>query len=107
MEVPLLLKFDAQENWATGAMEEFVENLYSFNFAGSLVVDNDDEGEIDFDTIDIEENSNENDSNENDSNENDLNDETESKNNEKDGETVSLDDPISTENKELPIVIID
>ena len=107
LEVPLLLKFEAQEKWVTDAMEEFVENFYSFDFAGDLVVDNDDEGEIDFDTIDIEEDSNENDSNENDSNENDLNDETESENNEKDGETVSLDDPISTENKELPIVIID
>ena len=112
MEVLLLLKFEAQEKWVTDAMEEFVENFYSFDFAGDLVVDNDDEGEIDFDTIDIEEDSNENDSNENDlkkndSNENGLNDETESENNEKDGETVSLDDPFSTENKELPVVIID
>ena len=55
---------------------------------GDSVVDNDDEGEIDFDTNDIEENLNENDSNKNDSNENDLNDEIESENNEKDGETV-------------------
>ena len=46
-------------------------------------------------------------SNENDSNENDLNDETESENNEKNGETASLDYPTTTENKELPIVIID
>ena len=69
-------------------MEEFVETFYSFDLAGDSVVDNDDEGEIDFDTNDIEENLNENDSNKNDSNENDLNDETESENNEKDGETV-------------------
>ena len=88
-------------------MEEFVENFYSFVFARDLVVDNDDEREIDFDTIDIEEYSNENDPKENDSNENDLNDEIESENNEKDGETVSLDDPTSTENKELPIAIIE
>ena len=38
-----------------------MENFYSFDFAGDLVVDNDDEGEIDFDTIDIKEDSNEND----------------------------------------------
>ena len=54
-----------------------------------------------------QEDSNENDSNENDSNENDLNDEAVSESNEKNGETISLDDPISTENKELPVVIID
>ena len=65
-----------------------MENFYLFDFAGDLVVDNNDEGEIDFDTTDIEEDSNENDSNENDSNENNLNDETESENNEKDGKTV-------------------
>ena len=87
-------------------MEEFVETFYSFDLAGDSVVDNGDEGEINFDTNDIEENLNENDSNKNDSNENDLNDEIESENNEKDGETVWLDDSISTENKELPINII-
>ena len=103
----MLLKFEPQEKWVTDAMEEFVEKFYSFDFSGDLVVDNDDEGEIEFDTIHIQEDSNENDSNENDSNGNDLNDETESENNEKDRETVSLDDPISTENNELPIVIID
>ena len=101
MEVTLLLKFEAQEKWVTDTMEELVEN-FSFNFAVHLVAYNDDEGETDFDTIVIEE-----DSNENDSNENDLNYQTESENNEKHRETVSLDYPISTENKELPIVIID
>ena len=105
LDVSLLLKFEAQEKWVMDALDEFVENFYSF--AGDLVVDNDEQGEIDFDTIDLKEDSNENDSNENDSNENDLNDETESEINEKDGETVLLDDPSSTENKELPIVIID
>ena len=101
----MLLKFEPQFELKFEP-QEFVEKFYSFDFAGDLVVDNDDEGEIEFDTIHIQEDSNKNDSNENDSNENDLNDETESENNEKDGETVSLDDPISTENKELPIVII-
>ena len=48
-------------------------------------------GEIDFETLDIES-----------SNEND-----ESKINEKDEETVTLDDPITNETKEVPVVIID
>ena len=48
-------------------------------------------GEIDFETLDIES-----------SNEND-----ESKINEKDEETVTLDDPITNETKEVPAVIID
>ena len=33
-------------------MEEFVENFYSFDFAGDLVVNDEDEGEIDFETLD-------------------------------------------------------
>ena len=45
-------------------------------------------GEINFDTIGIEEGLNENEPNKNGSNENDLKDETESENNEIDGETV-------------------
>ena len=61
-QVPLLLKFEAQEKWVTDAMDEFVENFYLFDFACDLVVYNDDEGEIDFDTINIEQDSNENDS---------------------------------------------
>ena len=32
-------------------MEKFVENLYSFNFAGDLVVNDEDEEEIDFEII--------------------------------------------------------
>ena len=41
-------------------MEEFIENFYSFDFAGDLVVNGEDEEEIDFETLDIEK-SNEND----------------------------------------------
>ena len=41
-------------------MEEFVENFCYFDFAGDLVVNDKDEEEIDFETLDIE-NSNEND----------------------------------------------
>ena len=68
-----------------------MENFYSFDFAGDLVVNDEDEEEIDFETLDIES-----------SNEND-----ESKINEKDEETVTLDDPITNETKEVPAVIID
>ena len=44
-------------------MEEFVENFYSFNFAGDFVVNDEDEKEIDFTTLD-KENSNQNDESE-------------------------------------------
>ena len=33
-------------------MQKFVENFYSFNFAEDLVVNNEDEEEIDFETFD-------------------------------------------------------
>ena len=72
-------------------MEEYVENFYSFDFAGDLVVNDEDEEEIAFETLDIE-NSNEND---------------ESEINEKDEEIVTLDDLITNETKEVPVVIID
>ena len=72
-------------------MEEFVEYIYSFGFARDLVVNDEDEEEIDFETLGIE-NSNEND---------------ESEINEKDEETVTLDDPITGETKKVPVVIID
>ena len=72
-------------------MEEYVENFYSFDFAGDLVVNDEDEEEIAFETLDIE-NSNEND---------------ESEINEKDEEIVTLDDLITNESKEVPVVIID
>ena len=72
-------------------MEEFVENFYSFDFAGDLVVNDGDEEEIDFETLGLE-NSNGND---------------ESEITEKDEDTVTLDDPITTETKEVPVVIID
>ena len=58
-------------------MEEFIENFYSFDFAGDLVVNGEDEEEIDFETLDIEK-----------SNENDG-----SQINEKNEETVTLDVP--------------
>ena len=72
-------------------MEEFVENFYFFDFAGDLVTNDENEEEIDFETLDIKK-----------SNEND-----ESEINEKDEETVTLDDPITNETKEVPVVIID
>ena len=43
-------------------MEEFVENFNSFYFAGDLVVNHNDEEELHFEILDIE-NSNENDEN--------------------------------------------
>ena len=43
LEVPLLLKFAPQDKWVTDKLEEFVENLYSFDFAGDLVVNDEDE----------------------------------------------------------------
>ena len=64
-----------------------MENFYSFDFAGDLVVYDEDEEEIDFETLDIE-NSNEN---------------YESEINEKDEETVTLDYPITN----VPAVIVD
>ena len=72
-------------------MEEFEENFNSFNFAGDLVVNDEDEEETDFKTLDIE-NPNKND---------------ESEINEKDKETVTLDNPITYETKAVPVVIID
>ena len=44
-------------------MEEFVVNFYSFDFTGDLVVNDEDEQEINFETLDVE-NSNENDESE-------------------------------------------
>ena len=72
-------------------MKEFVENFYSFDFVGDLVVNDEDEEEINFKILDIE-NSNEDD---------------ESEINEKYEETVTLNDPITNETKEVPIVIIE
>ena len=91
LEVPLLLKFTSQDKWVTDAIEEFVENFYYFDFAGDLVVNDQGEEEIDFETLDIE-NLNENDENEI---------------NEKDEDTVTLNDPITNETEEAPVVIID
>ena len=72
-------------------MKEFVENFYSFDFVGDLVVNDEDEEEINFKILDIE-NSNEDD---------------ESEINEKYEETVTLNDRITNETKEVPIVIIE
>ena len=59
----LLLKFEFQDKWVMDAMEEFVVNFYSFDFKGDLVVNDEDEQEINFETLDVE-NSNENDESE-------------------------------------------
>ena len=67
-----------------------MENFYSFDFAGDLVVNDKDEEEIDSETLDIE-NSNEND---------------EGKINKKDDETTTLDDSITTKTKEVPVIIM-
>ena len=72
-------------------MEEFEENVNSFKFSGDLVVNDEDEEEIDFKTLYIE----------------NLNENDESEINEKDKETVTLDDPITNEAKAVPVVIID
>ena len=72
-------------------MEEYVRNLYSLDFDGDLVLNDEDKEEIIFKTLDIE-NSNENEA---------------SEINEKDEETVIWDDPITNETKEVPVVIIE
>ena len=56
LEVPLSLKFKCDEKWVLDAMEEFVDNFYSCDFAGNLVNDEDEDDEsVDFDTVVIEE----------------------------------------------------
>ena len=56
LEVPLSLKFKCDEKWVLDAMEEFVDNFYSYDFAGNLVNEEDeDDGSVDFDTVVIEE----------------------------------------------------
>ena len=64
-------------------MEEFVENLCSFDFARDLVVNDEDKEEIDFETLGIE-NSNESD---------------ESEINGKDEEALTLEDSVTNETK--------
>ena len=51
LEVPLLFKFEFQDKWITDTMKEFEENLYFFDFAGDLAVNDEDEEEIDFETL--------------------------------------------------------
>ena len=60
-----------------------MENFYFFDFAGDLVVNDEDEEEIVFESLNIE-NSNENDE-----------------------EPVTLDDLITNKTKEVPVVFID
>ena len=56
LEVPLSLKFKCDEKWVLDVMEEFVDSFYSYDFAGNLVNDEDEDDEsVDFDTIVIEE----------------------------------------------------
>ena len=43
LEVSLLLKFASQDKWVTDAMDEFVKNFHSFDFAGDLVVNDENE----------------------------------------------------------------
>ena len=76
LEVSLLLKFEFQDKLVTDTMEEFVENFYSVDFAGDFVVNDEDEEEIDFETLDTE----------------NLFENDKSETNEKDEETVTLDD---------------
>ena len=91
LEVPLLLKFESQDKWVKDTMEEFVETFYFFDFPGDLVVNDEDEEEINFEILDTA-NSNEN---------------GESKITEKDEETVTIDDSMTNETKQVPIVITD
>ena len=70
-------------------MEEFVKNFYSFNSTGDLVLNDEDEEVINFETL---ENSNEND---------------ESEINEKEEKTVTLNNPITNETNKVPVVVID
>ena len=72
-------------------MEEFVETFYFFDFPGDLVVNDEDEEEIDFEILDTG-NSNGN---------------GESEINEKDEETVTIDDTMTNETKQVPIIITD
>ena len=69
----------------------FFKIFIHFDFVEDLVVNDEDEEDIDFETLDIE-NSSEND---------------EIEINEKDEEIVTLDYPITNETKEVPFVIID
>ena len=55
LEVPLSLKFKCDTKWILDAMEEFVDNFYSYDFAGNLVSEKDEsESEIDFDIVNLE-----------------------------------------------------
>ena len=55
LEIPLSLKFKCDEKWVLDAIEEFVDNFYSYDFAGNLVNDEDEDDEsVDFDAVVIE-----------------------------------------------------
>ena len=66
-----------------------MKNFYSFNSTGDLVLNDEDEEVINFETL---ENSNEND---------------ESEINEKEEKTVTLNNPITHETNKVPVVVID
>ena len=52
LEVPLSRTFKCDEKWVLDSMEEFVDNFYSYDFAGNLVHDEDEDDEsVDFDTV--------------------------------------------------------
>ena len=55
LDVFLLLKFGYQEKWVTHIIKEFLDNFYTYDFAGNLVEDdgNGGENEIDFDTVSV------------------------------------------------------
>ena len=72
-------------------MEKFVENLYSFDFTGNLVVNDEDEEEVDFETIEYKIQMRM----------------MKVRLMRKIKKTVTLDDPITNEIKEAPVVIID
>ena len=56
LEVPLSLKFKCDQKWVLDAMEEFVDNFYSYDFTGNLANDEgEDDESVDFDTVVIEE----------------------------------------------------
>ena len=80
LEVPL--KFESQDKWVTDAMEKFVGNLYSFD---------EDEEEIDFETIEYKIQMRM----------------MKVRLMRKIKKTVTLDDPITNETNEAPVVIID
>ena len=56
LEVPLLLRFKCDVKWTIDTMKQFVEQYYSYDFTGNIIIeqDDDDECEIDFGTVLLE-----------------------------------------------------